>query len=287
MASFPPPTTVPVGWHLDPDGSGELRYFDGHQWLKIGGAESPLPSDPGQSQVQGQVRVPLRVGISSVVVLLLCLLLSGVGLLIGLEAGLGDAVSLGIAMFLGYAPAVLWAAVSARRWGTGDLLGDLGFRGKWSDLGWGPLIWLGAITAQITLGALILAVDLPTVSNTDGISEMSGNTSEVIVLAIGAVVMAPVVEELVFRGLLLRSLLGVMGAPWAIAIQAVLFGLVHLNPEAGWGNVGLVVILTGVGAVLGVAAHRLQRLAPTIIAHAIFNAVVLALVTSGVLEDLV
>jgi membrane protease YdiL (CAAX protease family) len=283
MSTLPPPTTVPVGWHLDPEGSGEVLFFDGHRWLRTPNAADPASGDGAVVQA----RVPVRVGVTSVVVLLLSLLLSGVGLLAGIELGLHDAVSLGIAMFLGYAPAVVWAALSARRWGTGDLLGDLGLRAKWVDLGWGPVIWLGAITAQILLGALILAVDLPTVSNTDGISEMSGQRGEILVLAFGAVVLAPLVEELVFRGLLLRSLLGVMGAPWAILIQGVLFGLVHLNPEAGVANIGLVIILSGVGIVLGVAAHRLGRLAPTIIAHAIFNAVVLALVTSGVLEDLV
>jgi membrane protease YdiL (CAAX protease family) len=106
-------------------------------------------------------------------------------------------------------------------------------------------------------------------------------------LIFAAVVLAPVVEELVFRGLLLRSLARVMRAPWAILIQAFLFGLLHLNPEAGIANLGLVVILTGVGAVFGTAAHRLGRIGPTIIAHAIFNGVVLALVLSGVLDDLV
>jgi membrane protease YdiL (CAAX protease family) len=282
-SNFPPPTTVPVGWHLDPEGSGSARYFDGHRWL-----ETPAGAVPGQhTAAMPPARVPVRVGITAVVVLLLSLLLSGIGLLIGIELGLNDAVSLGIAMFLGYAPAVLWASISARKWGTGDLLSDLGLRARWVDLGWGPVIWFGAITTQILLGALILAVDLPTVSNTEGISELGDQRAQMLVLAFGAVVLAPVVEELIFRGLLLRSLLGVMGAPWAILIQAVLFGLVHLNPEAGIANLGLVIILTGVGVVFGVAAHRLGRLAPTIIAHAIFNAVVLALVTSGVLDDLV
>ena len=283
MSPFPPPTSVPVGWHLDPQGSGEVRYFDGHRWLPApGGAELATERDP-----VSPARVPVRVGISAVVVLLLSLLASGIGLVVGIELGFGDTLSLGIAMVLGYMPVVLWASISARRWGTGDLLGDLGLRARWVDLGWGPVIWIGAITAQIVLGALILAVDIPTVSNTEGISEMSGQRGDLLVLAFGAVVLAPVIEELVFRGLLMRSLLGVMGAPWAILIQAVLFGLVHLNPEAGLANIGLVIILTGVGVVLGVGAHRLGRLAPSIIAHAIFNAVVLALVTSGVLEDLV
>jgi uncharacterized protein len=266
---------------VDPYGSGELRFFDGRGWAENTGApaaaETPEPAP----------RVPVRSGVLAVVVLLLSLLMSGLGLVLAIELGLSDAVSLGIAMVLGYLPAVGFAIISARNWGSGDLLSDLGVRSRWADLGWGPLIWLGAITVQILLGSLILFFDLPTVSNTEGMSEISGQAAQMWVLVFAAVVMAPIVEELVFRGLLLRSLVGVMRAPWAIAIQAFLFGLLHLNPEAGVANLGLVVILTGVGAVFGVAAHRLGRIAPTIIAHAIFNGVVLSLVLSGVLEDFV
>ncbi len=285
-SAFPPPTTPPVtappGWYRDPENAAASRFFDGQQWA------------PQSSSTQGEVplaeesvTVPLRVGVMAVVVLLGSLLFSGLGLVIATELGVPTAGGLAIAMTLGYGPAVMWAVLSARRWGSGDVVGSLGLRAKWVDLGWGPLIWLAAIGVQIALGALILFADLPTVSNTDAISNFDGRAAEMWVVIFAAVVMAPVVEELVFRGLLLRSLVKVMRAPFAILIQAVVFGVLHLNPEAGIANLGLVVILTGVGAVLGVAAHKLGRIAPTIIAHAIFNAVVMALVLSGVTEGLV
>ena len=47
-------------------------------------------------------------------------------------------------------------------------------------------------------------------------------------LAIG--LLAPLAEEVVFRGAVLRSLLAQM-KPWtAIAISALLFSIVHMNP---------------------------------------------------------
>jgi membrane protease YdiL (CAAX protease family) len=287
MSAFPPPTTPPVtappGWYRDPQDPAGSRYFDGQQWAPSTSSRHAAITASGEKSVE----IPLRAGVLAVVVLLGSLVMSGVGLLIADALGIPTAIGLGLAMTIGYGPAVLWAVVSARRWGSPDLLGALGLRAKWADLGWGPLIWLVAIGVQIGLGALILATDLPTVSNTDAISNFDGRTAEMWVVIFAAVVMAPVVEELVFRGLLLRSLVRVMPSPVAIFIQAVVFGVLHLNPEAGIANLGLVIILTGVGAVLGVAAHKLGRLAPTIIAHSIFNAVVMAVVLSGVTEGLV
>jgi len=278
-SGFPPPSTPSVGWHQDPHGSGEMRYFDGWRWVHSEHTTQPDSPEPVA------VRVPVRSGVLAVVVLLLSLLMSGLGLVIALELGVSDAVALGIAMALGYLPAIGFAVISAKSWGTGDVLGDLGMRSRWADLGWGPLIWIVAITVQIALGSVILVFDLPTVSNTEGMSELSGDTAQMWVLIFAAVVMAPIVEEIVFRRLLLRALVGVLPAAVAIMIQAVLFGVLHLNPEAGVANLGLVIILTGVGAVFGAAAHILGRIAPTIIAHAIFNGVVLTLVLSGALED--
>ena len=36
----------------------------------------------------------------------------------------------------------VWLWFASRRWGTGDVLADLGVRFRWVDLGWGPLIWI-------------------------------------------------------------------------------------------------------------------------------------------------
>ena len=60
--------------------------------------------------------------------------------------------------------------------------------------------------------------------------------------------------------------------------QGALFGLAHVDPARGAGNIGLVLILGGVGVVFGGAAYLLRRIGPTMLAHAIFNGVVMAVV---------
>ncbi len=84
-------------------------------------------------------------------------------------------------------------------------------------------------------------------------------------LYVTAIVVAPLSEELFFRGLLcavLRPLLGVWGA---IAVSAVLFGLVHL-PQ--WTDV---LPLMSMGVVLGYLRYR-RSLAVCVGVHALFNA---------------
>jgi membrane protease YdiL (CAAX protease family) len=84
---------------------------------------------------------------------------------------------------------------------------------------------------------------------------------------------SPCVEELFFRGLLLRSLAGRFamlskrsGPILCVGLTAVCFGLAHFEALQ---LIGLV----GFGVVLGSLAWRTGRLGPGIVAHAAFNAV--------------
>lgn len=87
-----------------------------------------------------------------------------------------------------------------------------------------------------------------------------------VVLSLIVVVGAPVVEELFFRGLLLRSLQKRgMSDVWACVACAAVFAAIHLQPLQ---FVGLFVI----GFVLSVLAVRTGRLGPSICTHAGFNA---------------
>lgn len=281
MTSLPPPSTFPVGWHLDPEGSGEQRYFDGYLW------RSPGPRGAEVLDESGGVRYPVRAGVLALVVLVSSLLMSGLVVLAALAAGAPDAVAMGLALMVGYGPALGYTLLAARRWGTGDMVGDLGLRTRWVDLGWGAVVWIAAVVVQGIIAGLILWADIPVGSNTEGVAELSQRPLEVAVLLFGGVVAAPVVEELVFRGVLQRALVGVMALVPALVIQAVLFGVLHLNPMLGAGNIGLVVILSAVGLVFGLAAHLIGRVGPVIIAHALFNGVVLVAVLTGLLDDLV
>ena len=171
-----------------------------------------------------------------------------------------------------------WCWFATGRWGTGSRRDDLGLRWRWSDIGWGPVIWLAAIGCELVVVVVISVLDIPLTSNTEGIGELDLDRTYVLALLITAVIAAPIVEEMVFRGLVLRGLLSSLRAAPAIAVQGVLFGLPHIDPAYGAGNIGLVLVLAAVGVAFGAAAYLLRRIGPTIIAHAIFNAVVMAVV---------
>jgi membrane protease YdiL (CAAX protease family) len=83
---------------------------------------------------------------------------------------------------------------------------------------------------------------------------------------------APVVEELFFRGLVLRSLQRRFPDTAAVPLSAVVFGLAHLQALSAAGLLVVVTSLTALGVVLALLAVRSGRLGPAMWAHATFNA---------------
>ncbi len=187
---------------------------------------------------------------------------------------------------VGYGPPLLWCRYASARWGSGGLARDVGLQPRWSDLAWGPVVWFGAILTQLAMAAIVLALDVPISNNTEGISELQADRTYVVSLVVTAVIAAPLVEEMVFRGMVLRGLHSRLPIGVALVVQAVLFGAAHADPVRGVGNVGLVLVLAGVGMAFGVAAHLLRRIGPVVVAHALFNGVVLVIVLTGVADDL-
>ena len=80
---------------------------------------------------------------------------------------------------------------------------------------------------------------------------------------------------------MLRGFAGVM--PWglAVTVQGVLFGLAHVDPQRGVGNIGLVMVLSAVGVMLGGSTYLLRRLGASVVAHAIINAIAMTVALSG------
>ena len=154
---------------------------------------------------------------------------------------------------------------------------DLGLRPRWSDLGWGPLVWMAVFGGQIAAVAVIVLLDIPFASNLDGESDYFRDRTYVISVLIAAVVAAPIVEEVVFRAVILRGLRSRMRSSPAIVVQGVVFGAAHFVPSLGFGNIGLLVVLSTVGIVLGVAVEKLGRIVPAMIAHALLNAIALTI----------
>ncbi len=196
------------------------------------------------------------------------------------------AVYVALLAAVGYGPSLWWCRYASRRWGTGDLGPDIGLTPRFADLGWGPVIWLGAIGAQVAVGAVIVALGVPLVGNTEGIEEISADRTYVVSLVITAVVAAPIVEEMVFRGVVMRGLHSRLPIVPVIILQGLLFGAAHIDPVRGVGNIGLVLVLAGVGIAFGISAVLLGRIGPAMVAHALFNGAVLLVVLSGVADRL-
>lgn len=93
-----------------------------------------------------------------------------------------------------------------------------------------------------------------------------------IVLALLVVCVAPIVEEVLFRGVLLSGLMRHMRAGWAIAISALIFGSVHLPDfkNFAWYPVPALALL---GALLAWIRLRSRSLWPSIMMHATNNLV--------------
>jgi membrane protease YdiL (CAAX protease family) len=78
------------------------------------------------------------------------------------------------------------------------------------------------------------------------------------------VLVAPVTEEIVFRGVILRGFLRRFTVPQALLCSALLFGAIHLNP---WQFVSA----SGLGVLFAWWFARTRSLVPSLIGHALVN----------------
>jgi len=102
--------------------------------------------------------------------------------------------------------------------------------------------------------------------------------SVVALLCVQAVIVAPVVEEFLFRGLLMWALARATGMIAALVVSSVLFAVIHVTAEPQ-----AVAPLFFLGMALGYVAYRTRSLVAPIIAHGLFNALMISgtLLTSG------
>lgn len=277
--ALPPPVAPPAGWYPSPWTPGTHAYWDGRQWY----VPSPYPyaADPPK---EPHPTLPLVAAIGALVSVVIPLIAASYIFDALADLDWPIAVYAILTVILGYGPGLLWCWYASQRWGTGHFRRDVGLQARWADLGWGPVVYLCCLVAQITVGIIVTVFGIPTEGNIGEVDEIDG--ARVIAIVMLTVVVAPIAEEIIFRGVIMRGLRSVMGAVPTVAVQAVVFGAVHFNPALGTGNIGLVIVLSAVGAVLGGAAYLFRRILPSMIAHAILNAIAVSLALSGVLDDL-
>jgi membrane protease YdiL (CAAX protease family) len=163
--------------------------------------------------------------------------------------------------------------LASRRYGTGNLSQDYGleFRGK--DFSWGLVSSLAARFAGLIVVIPFVFGSRRFLGTNQGIfGEVRDSLPAFLIFAVIAVVGAPVVEELFFRGLLLRSLTTSTGIAAAIVIQALLFGVAHFSPLLGLANVSVMTVITAAGVIFGITAWK-RRVGTSVAAHSFFNLV--------------
>ena len=228
-------------------------------------AESPTPSPTlprgPQLRVLGPILIVLAAFILSVIVF---------GLLKGL--GLSDDSAESIAAFTGSAailgfgllararfPAHERRQITSRRWSLAGALAIGLALGIAARIAIGIVVSIGqAVDSGICRKLLELDDDL-----------IPGALWHKVLLAITLVVLAPLGEELVFRGLFLRGLARRMAFPMAAVVSGVVFGLVHPQYWTLW---PLLIGICGFG-VAAAYIYRTMGFAANVMMHAVFNGV--------------
>jgi uncharacterized protein len=159
---------------------------------------------------------------------------------------------------------------SFRPEGLGTLSRDFGLELRARDAGW----LAAGVGLQIALGLAILPISvLYGGDEAQGVVESLDDASGAgqVLFAIAVVGLAPVAEELLFRGALLRSLLRRMTPAWAIFVSAIVFAAVHPLGDPAIGSLIAVPAILGLGLVSGYLAVKSQNLSRSILLHAGFN----------------
>lgn len=170
-------------------------------------------------------------------------------------------------LWLGFVGAPVYAAV---RRGNG-MARDFAWRISRIDL---PIGIAAGLASQLLLVPLVsfplLKLLGRTASDLEGpartLADKANDPFGVVLLFVIVVIGAPIAEELFFRGLVMRSVERHLGAPAAIGISAVAFGVTHFE---GIQTPALIAF----GLVLGWLVYRTGRIGTSIVAHMAFNAV--------------
>lgn len=138
------------------------------------------------------------------------------------------------------------------------------------------------IVPVLSAGLLLVAMYLPTVwygyftryalgiPPTYGNIDISGNVGATVMIVVASVFMAPVFEEIIYRGVLFNGLKSERGALKAAFISAAAFMLMHLSPVQ-------VVFQFSLGLVGAFIVHKSGRLFPSMLMHATANSLALVM----------
>ncbi len=143
------------------------------------------------------------------------------------------------------------------------------------------LLTLNSLAIYMTSIVIITVLYLITPNSVEDYAELMGMVSNgnPIIVFVTVVILAPIGEECLFRGIILNRLQKVMPIAAAIILQAVLFGIYHANIVQG------LYVLT-LGSIAGYFAYKLKSIIPAILIHMLNNGLSYAgLIPDSILDN--
>lgn len=181
-----------------------------------------------------------------------------------------------IMTWLGYLLATFWAAT---RKGDRDWRKLLKWKINWKrDILIAIVFTISVRLLEVGAGLVLqhFGVDTKGLSNSNFLSTLSGVW--LILIALGAAIGAPIVEEIFFRGLFLSVAVRNWGKVFGVFIVSLVFGMMHAQQSAA-ASIYTITSTAIIGAILAILVLKTNRLGTSIASHLLFNAsgVILAL----------
>ena len=157
--------------------------------------------------------------------------------------------------------AICWLVVTRMR--KYDFFSTLGFK-----MG-GYRFWHLALILAGIFGCIFIIGSIFTEQDNDVIRMLRSSRYAVYLITILATFTAPIVEEVVYRGMLYSAFQRSMGVIAAIFVVTLLFAGVHFLQY--WGSPGTIILITILSLTLTLVRATSKNLLPCIILHFIFN----------------
>ena len=209
----------------------------------------------------------------------------GVGLLVSFIAAAfvldpdnpSDPTTLAVLIWSQNLAVIAWLTFVARRKGLGSLRSDFGLEIRRPASAWIadlPYFFLGIGLQLVALIPIGLLESLYGHTAKQDVVKTADRASgwQIPVIALAIVLLAPLTEELLFRGTLLRSLLRKVSPEAAVFVSAVVFGVVHALGDPSVGTLIALPAIILLGVVSGYQAATTGNLSRSILLHMGFNA---------------
>ena len=151
------------------------------------------------------------------------------------------------------------------------------------DIGVGALGWIISFPVVLLVGHIVgiisyaLFQDVGEVQNAiKHIQTMRSFPIALIFTIFSVSLLAPITEELLFRGVLQTWFTSRLGRTKSIILTSIIFAAVHFSTSHGVGNISLIFSLFTLSIYLGFVYERQRNIIAPFIFHAIFNSISVA-----------